>query len=349
MSHKVTLVLQNNNFFKLDQNILFFLGNPIIKDASFFETKDQLISFLELEKIEKILFFSPYASIKNKRLYDWIREFAKTPYIICEKGALPDSIYLDDSGFLNDSDYYQPKHWDKPLSSSQRHQITNYIDQTLKSGITREENKERKDLSQIKKELGLSANHRILFVPFQRRKDSVIRYFCGEIKSYDCFRDVIQKFAISNPEWKVIYKNHPNEKELLHIESAVCADDYHIYDLIQLSDSVALINSGSGIYSLMMGKPTYVFGNAWYAHENLTVSVDQKKPFDEYLVNPVLPDYERVLRFLHYLRFIFYSFVNIKESFLSDGSPTYSVMIRELGYIPSIKNNSTKSINAVSV
>ncbi|MFT4060130.1 MAG: hypothetical protein QM652_11355 [Legionella sp.] len=338
-SPKTTLVIRKHQSFDLNQNVLFFLGTLIFKEASFFQNKEQLISFVEQERITTILFFSPYANVMNKRVYDWIRESRCSSYVVCEKGALPDSIYLDDTGFLNDSDYYRPEYWNRPLTKEQREQIITYTNELLKSGVTREANPARTSLSQVKKELGVVANRRVLFVPFQRQKDAVIRHFCGAIKSYDCFYNAIQSFAKARSDWQVIYKNHPNEKEFLHIENGICADNYNAYDLIELCDAVALINSGLGIFSLLLGKPTYVFGDAWYAHNALTVSVNQRKTLDECLIEPFVPEREMVLRFLYYLRFSFYSFVEVNESSLSDGSSTFSVSIRELGHVPMIKPN----------
>lgn len=338
-SKRTTLVLRKYQSFHLNQNLLFFLGKLVFKEASFFQDKQQLISFIESEGISTILFFSPYANVKNKRVYDWIRESGCSPYLICEKGALPDSIYLDDTGFLSDSVYYRPEYWDHPLTSEQREQIIHYMDELIRSGVTREANQACKPLVQIKEELDIAANRRILFVPFQRQKDAVIRYFCGHIQSYDSFYNAIQAFANEHPDWQVIYKNHPNEKGLVHIENAICADNYHVYDLIELSDAVALINSGVGIFSLILGKPTYVFGDAWYAHNALTVSVGQGKTLDDYLIEPLVPEREMVLRFLYYLRFVFYSFIDINEPSVHEGGSPLGLSVRELGHLPIAKTN----------
>ena len=338
-SRKTTLVIRKQQSFDININIYFFLDTIIFKEASFFQNKEQLISFVESKIISSVLFFNPYANIMSKRLYDWIRESRCSSYVVCEKGALPDSIYLDDTGFLNDSDYYRPEYWNHPLTKEQREKIITYTNELLKSGATREANQARKSLSQVKEELGIVANRRVLFVPFQRQKDAVVRHFCGEIKSYDLFYNAIQAFAKARPDWQVLYKNHPNEKKILHIENGICADNYHVYDLIQLSKAVALINSGVGIFSLLLNKPTYVFGDAWYAHNALTVSVNQDATLDECLMEPFVPDREMVLRFLYYLRFVFYSFVDVRESSFSDGSSAVSVSIRELGYVPMIKPN----------
>lgn len=331
--NETILVLRKYQPFDIKQNIAPFLSKVIFIEANFFQDKEHLFSFIKTESVSKILLFSPYANAANKRVYDWVRE-SNSSYIVCEKGALPDSIYLDDTGFLNDSIYYRPEHWNHALTQEQRQKITHYIREVMQSGVTRESNPSRTSLSQIQQELGIDKNRRVLFVSFQRKKDAVVRYFCGHIKSYDDFYNLIQSFAITHSDWQVVYKNHPNEKEPVHVENAICADDYHVYDLIELSDAVALINSGVGIYSLMFGKPTYLLGDAWYANNELNVSIVKKQNLYQCLMTPFSPDDEIALRFLHYLRFSFYSFVRVDEA--SDGSSKVNLSFDELGYVPMI-------------
>ena len=98
----------------------------------------------------------------------------------------------------------------------------------------------------------------------------------------------------------------------------------HFLDLLELADAVALINSGVGVYSMLLGKQTYIFGDAFYQHDGLNKKVYHYSS-DELisgLISPYDFDRELMLKFIKYLSFDFYSYgiASVKIVTEKDGS-----------------------------
>nr|VFJ56063.1 MAG: Capsule polysaccharide biosynthesis protein [Candidatus Kentron sp. DK] len=110
------------------------------------------------------------------------------------------------------------------------------------------------------------------------------------------------------PGWQVVYKKHPVEDSVAPIDGAINADDANIYDLVEMADALVVINSGTGLYGMMFEKPVYILGQAWYAHAGLNISVTNPDSLAGQIAEGFAVDRERMLRFVHYLRYRFYSF-----------------------------------------
>jgi len=274
-------------------------------------------------KYSNIVFGNPYANEKLMRLYFWCRK-NNQPYTICERGALPDSIFHDPHGFLNDSTSYDAVIWDHPLSDEDRAQTVAYIEKIRFGTDTLEPQSKREDAAVLRKRLNIKLGKKVLFVPFQQPQDTVVRNFAGPIGSFSRFHDEITRLARDlGDDWVVVYKKHPTEDELFPIPGAVCAGDAHVYDLLEICHAVALINSGTGIYGMMFGKPVFVFGSSWYAHPGLCRPILGNEDAATVIQDGFSLDYERVLRFVHYLRFRFYSFgeMTTRKVRYADGTP----------------------------
>lgn len=279
-------------------------------------------------KYSRVVFGNPYANEKLKGFYSWCRENSQ-PYTICERGALPDSVYHDKNGFLNDSASYDPYIWNNPLTDDERARTVAYVEEIRFGAEALEAQSQREDAAVLRKRLGLKLGKKVLFVPFQQPNDTVIREFAGSIGSFSRFRDEIERLARDLGDgWAVVYKKHPAEDELLPIPGAISADDAHVYDLLEICDAVALINSGVGVYGMMFGKPVYVFGSSWYAHQGLCRPISENEDAATVITNGFSLDYECVLRFIHYLRYRFYSFgeMTTKKARYADGTPITATM-----------------------
>lgn len=109
----------------------------------------------------------------------------------------------------------------------------------------------------------------------------------------------------------VLCKKHPLEVESPPLRFArYVPDDTHFLDLLELSDRVALINSGVGVYAMMAGKPCFVFGQAFYQFDGINERVLSHDPSE--VASQVLAeahvDTDAARRFIHYLIAEFYSF-----------------------------------------
>lgn len=316
-----SLVLRRNPFV-YQREFAPFLGHVTFAHEDDFTCTDELIDFVREGQFTRIVFHNPYANERVLDLYRWCRANNQA-VIVAERGALPDSVYHDKSGFLSDGDSYAPEKWSNPLSKEELDATIKYIADIRNGDSMLEAQSPRGDILQIKQNLKLKRGQRVLLVPFQQPNDTVIRYFSGST-TFNQFHSLIRSLVTElGDQWVVIYRRHPSENVLEPIPGALDGSDYNLYDLLELTDSIALINSGVGIYGLMYGKPVYVFGDAWYAFDGITKTIkdtDPKKVASQINAGYEV-DYDRVLRFIHYLRYRFYSFgkMNTRRVRTSEG------------------------------
>lgn len=142
---------------------------------------------------------------------------------------------------------------------------------------------------------------------------------CGNVQTYFKFIQMIDALAkrLRSLGWVVLCKKHPLETETppLHYAQYV-PENTNFIDLLELADRVALINSGVGVYAMMMEKPCFIFGDAFYAHPDLNHSVaycelENQNEIDA-LAKSIIEGFEVkqtiMHRFIHYLINDFYSF-----------------------------------------
>lgn len=285
-----------------------FLGKMV--SASCMPKADSLApeDLITKAAVERVVFGNPYANERSLALYNWCRK-KDFPFIVCERGALPDSVYHDRTGFLSDGESYKSDQWDRPLSDEELDAVEAYVAEIRWGAKMLEKQAERGDLHMIRKKLGLRDSQKMLLVPFQQPQDTTVRHFSGPIGSFENFYDLVSSLPQQlGEDWLVVYKKHPVEDDLAAIPGAQCGDEYNLYDLIELCDGMLVMNSGSGLYGMMFGKPVYIAGESWYSDERMNVSIKDIKEVAKQISKGFDPDYDKVLRFIHYLRFKFYSF-----------------------------------------
>lgn len=316
---KKVLVLgqKNTNISRCLRDAIPLLGNPIYMSEKIFLDSGNTINleafktFIQYQHIELIVFNGPYGNLNRLEIYNWCRK-ENFPYLTFERGALPDSWFFDKNGFNADSNSYARHFWDHPLKTEQASKVSEYIHRTLKADPALEKQGERIGARALAERLGVGGR-KVLFIPLQRPSDTVTTYFAGSAQNCTFFLETLEETArlLKQMGWLVLCKRHPLEigsPDLNNIEYV--PHDTHFLDLLELSDSVALINSGVGVYAMMMGKPCYIFGKAFYAIDGVNMTVDSMCPtavcdqiIQGHKVNP-----DTVLRFIHYLTEEFYSF-----------------------------------------
>jgi len=282
-------------------------------------------SMLVSSQIQAILFPNPYSNPVRLQVYQWCRR-TQFPFLVYERGALPDSWFIDENGFNADSDSYQRKNWDRKLTDVERDSVKKYINQTLIGGNPLEPQGQRFGGEGLSYRLKLGGK-KVLFVPLQRPSDTVIKYMRGDLESYSKFTSFIDEAAkeLKKLGWIVLCKKHPLEVESPPLKNAIYApEDANFIDLLELADSVALINSGVGLYAMMMGKPCFIFGNAFYAFEGINTksSTESISDFCDLILSENPIDSESTYRFINFLMNDFYSFGTSKVTLRkeSDGS-----------------------------
>ncbi|CRZ19606.1 glycosyltransferase [Kingella kingae] len=273
--------------------------------------------FLQSFDVKKILFPNPYGNPARLAIYHWCRE-NHIPFYCYERGALPDSWFFDPHGFNADSISYDTQFWDKPLDESSLQKVQDYIQHCIIGAPTLEKQDGRIGADALAQKLQLGGK-KVLFVPMQRPSDTVIKHMAGNIRSFSKFADVVDKLAanLKSKGWVVLCKKHPLETEVPALKHAqYVPQDTNFLDLLELADRVVLINSGVGVYAMMMQKPCYIFGDAFYAIPEVNQSIkylDFESDSDiEQVAQQILAGFEvnteKMYRFVHYLTQTFYSF-----------------------------------------
>ncbi|WP_191237293.1 glycosyltransferase [Cobetia marina] len=297
------------------KDIVPLLGDFVyISEYDYYE--DEVFDYRSFEDlishhdIEAIVFPNPYGNPARLEVYKWAKRSGIKLYVY-ERGALPDSWFFDSSGFNSHSNSYDAKQWDHKVSDIDLIRTKKYIAQ-LSNQETLEKQTNRIGADALYEKLNIGGK-KVLFVPLQRPSDTVIKYMGGEIEEYSDFVNFIDKAAeqLKKKGWVVLCKRHPLETDSPALEHArYVAHETHFMDLIEMSDSVALVNSGVGLYSMAFNKPTYVFGEAFYSIEGVNVksSIYDMDGFISNLSSPRQVDVEKVYRFISYLIHEFYSF-----------------------------------------
>ncbi|WGE89175.1 glycosyltransferase [Actinobacillus arthritidis] len=313
----------NTNASNCLKDVFPFLGNvTYVSEYNFVNDSGILLEddfelMLKSNQIKKIIFPNPYGNPARLEIYKWCQRM-NFPFYIYERGALPDSWFFDKNGFNADSTSYGEALWNIPLSLEEKENIEEYINKCVFGSNFLEKQSSRIGGEALAHKLQLGSK-KVLFVPLQRPSDTVIKYMSGAVGSFEKFIQLIDNLAKSlmSKGWVVLCKKHPLETETPTLKYAQYVnEDTHFIDLIELADSVALINSGVGIYSMMMEKPTWIFGDAFYSIDGINQSVkiidlDIQEEIEELakrIVKGFKVDDEKMKQFIHYLVNSFYSF-----------------------------------------
>ncbi|NSX92641.1 glycosyltransferase [Agrobacterium tumefaciens] len=354
-----TLVLCRPNSMSSEnlRQALPLLGRYIITDETVFQDATALIETVNREGFTHILFLNPYGNPHRLELYKAVRD-AGIPYWAFDRGALPHSWFFDPNGFNADSSSYAQENWNNPLSDQEREEIVSYIRSLKTNAETLEVNGPPRSQEYWRNILGVGAR-KVLFVPLQRPSDTVTNYFYGEVGPYENFyRWVSEVASLLDPsEWMVVVKKHPAEMVRPHIEGVTFApDDAHVHDMLEMCDTVLLLNSGVGVLSLAFGKPVVACGDAFYAHPGLATTASTPKEAAQLIKLGAPYDREASYRFIHFLTQRFYSFGetayvernNGLSNFLAAASIKFS-SIRMLTDTPTLFGNLPAQANVDSL
>lgn len=310
------LLILSDGYYSLEwyRDLLPYIGKPfLLPDCSFLSDgvfdSNKFKETCEYNKIDMVLMTNPYRNNSTRDIYNYIRQ-NNFKYFCMERGALPDSWIFSD-GFNTDSTSFSEEKWNHPLTEDEKNRTEQYIRDVLRGANFLEKQGVRQGSNALKTDLGLRTE-KILFVPLQNREDTTIRYFAGNAISVERFLDNLSKLAalIEHLGWKIVCKKHPLDNDYKLPDNLVTApNDANIMDLLEMAHAVALINSGVGVYAMMMEKPCFVFGEAFYQQEGLNCRAESGQEIVTHIKRalPVV-DKDKMLRFIHYLINDIYSF-----------------------------------------
>ncbi|EOH6574006.1 glycosyltransferase, partial [Campylobacter jejuni] len=293
---------------------LVYIGNVISKNENyFFEdekfNQDKLLDFLKQNNINKILFPNPYGNEKRLKIY----KFAKSENIdfVCfDRGALPDSWFFDTNGFNYDSNLYNEENWNKVLSKSQILECKEYINSII-DGNNFLEKQGKRNFNYLKDKFFVN-DKKIVFVPLQVESDTVIKYFTYKPFDWSGFLDIINDTAFKLRQTHIfLVKKHPLSLKIAKSKYKnlnFISNKTNIIDAISLCDVVVTLNSGVGLYAMIMNKPCINCANAFYNFQGLNFQAHNSDELLRFLVSDLKIDYNKVLKFIWYLKNNFYSF-----------------------------------------
>lgn len=301
-------LLMRKNPFTFSRDIQPLLGSVIELPDSILDEPNQLNNFIEVNGIDKVMFFNPYHSEDMYRLFEIVKA-SGIKYWIAERGALPNSVFFDKSGFLVDGNSYLPAKWDKELSDEEKSTTLNYIRHHQNVDEVLEKQGPRRGAQFLRKTHKISSRKKVLFVALQRPSDTVTKNFISDYGSYEGFVNSLQEIEKRLPkDWVMAVKKHPLEDDCPVLEKSIDVGDAHIKDLLDLADCLLTFNSGVGVLNMAWGNPTLLAGKAFYSEPRINKEVASVDDIINSLQELKKPDSELVLRFYSYLINNFYSF-----------------------------------------
>ena len=292
--------------FTVNPAIISYYGNIYFKDSYKLETIEDVINFLVNKKISRVIFLNPYSDELNRKVYKYVKEH-NINYVICERGALPGSYFFDENGFLFDSTSYNSYNWDIDLNNEQRSKIIDYIRNLFIDNNSLEKQGERITVANLRKKYGIE-NKKIIFIPFQRPHDTAVEYFIRK-NNYNEFINIVRELSSKiNSDYVVLAKRHPLEDEDFDIPNIKYVNDIHINTLVEAADYIVTFTSGVGLLGISIGKVVCTVGNAFYSQNDLVFNVDSHLEIIEIIKNNRTKNKDKMLSFMYYLVFRFYSF-----------------------------------------
>ncbi|MBT0827130.1 capsular biosynthesis protein, partial [Campylobacter lari] len=209
-----------------------------------------------------------------------------------------------------DSSTYKEENWNKKLTINEINECKEYINKVLNEDNFLEKQGKRNP-EKLKIKLNIK-DKKIVFVPLQVENDTVIKYFTYAPFEYSNFLEIINEVA-KQLEYSHVFiiKKHPLTCKInkTSYDSLIFTeDDTNIIDLLDMCDVVLTLNSGMGVYAMMINKPCINCAFAFYTINGVNYQASNKDELLKYLKSDLSVDYEKVIRFIYYLKNNVYSF-----------------------------------------
>lgn len=308
------------------------MGSATFRQERSFRKPERLIAFIKSERFELVLMPNPYGNEHRRIIYDHLRRIG-FPVIVFDRGGLPESWFFD-TAFNADSESYHPSRWNRVLTDSQRAEVHAYIQRVRDELPSLEAQGERIGAERLRRNLRIEGR-KVLFVPLQRPSDTTTRFFSAPMADLDAFHKLVGQVTkrIRNEfdEWVVVAKTHPLEVVRSDVP-IIFADTAHINDLIEMSDAVLLLNSGTGLLSLCWDKPVLIAGTAYYSHPALNRTV--KSASDVLDALECLPTVDSDIRdrFFYHLISRVYSFGTFQTELVRQADGAYRNITRHIEF-----------------
>ncbi len=310
---------ENGSPYRSLRGLVPYLGELVCKrERDFFDygsfSSVKLVEYIRSSNIDYIIFPNPYGNELRKEIYDYVRE-NQIPYFCYDRGALPDSWFMDKNGFNYDSISYDESLWNVQLTTEEVDEVEKYIYDIKNSNNFLEAQGEKLDSDSLRRGLGIR-HKKVAFIPLQVETDTVIKYFTREPFDYYGFLNIANNAAkkLQNRDWVFVAKKHPLMKEIdkeKYSNIIFTDNNANISSLLELADIIFTINSGVGVYAMMHEKPCILAGNAFYHFDGINTNIHSENELVEYVSKGDFSfDKDKMHRFIYYLYKKFYLYGN---------------------------------------
>lgn len=215
----------------------------------------------------------------EERAFKIIADAFSIPYLLTERGAFPNSLFLDDinvgSGLLRTVNI------PGEIRESENRCINNFIELYKNSQNSAWEQPPLLGKEKIKQKYDIKDGQKIIFYVAQVEDDANMVLESPLFSTNASFLEYIIRAASQVSNTVIVVKPHP--KELKNIDTIrekhgvrlIIDREINIKDAFLIADVVATINSTVGFEALIYKKPVIVGGNAHYSHRGLTLDITQ--------------------------------------------------------------------------
>lgn len=235
------------------------------------------VNTLRQAGFDRIVFANPMGKDAYRNLYHDVRH-SDFPMLICERGSLPGTVFLDPMGFLADSSLYQApedihdQNIDAAAQLAQlRHRYFNRPTLEPETGG----NLKRSDSP-------VSNGKPIVLFVLQDTADTAVKHFSGPGGDYPTFLKFCAELAKSRRnDFQFLYRPHPRNPDTI-VNHASPAPDQNMTEAVQQATFIITYTSGVGFISNLLERPVGFFGRPFYASSPWAETVDTLDRFDQW-------------------------------------------------------------------
>ncbi len=321
--------ISKKTFNSLISNSSADISDELIKQAEIFSlwaNPNKLLerfflfkSMLNLVKPDVVIVWNGMADVRG--MIRWFLAKQKVPFFYAEKGMLPGSWYIDESG-INAECSLDNSLLEDCLSPVELEDTKTYIKNVIESGSSAWEQPERvNEKEKFKESLGIDRDSKVIFFPGQVGEDVNITRF----SAFGNVAEAVELVLNSLPEKScLVVKPHPKSKEQSknrladlsnRYKNLRIVDNVNVWDIIETCDLVVSINSTVAFEGLLRGKQAILLGDGVLSKTGLCKKVNHselgteiRKCFENNSERAF--EYSGLFSFVNFLRKNYYIFRN---------------------------------------
>lgn len=250
---------------------------------------------------DRIVFGNPYGASDNRSIYHACREEG-FPILVCERGMLPGTVMLDQSGFLADSVLFDPGLIERARLALPDQTFSDLRQRYLARPALESQKSESADLAGMETALQLASRNqrpKVLIV-LQNSQDTAVRFFKYQNQDYSTFLRFAENLCETYASiCDFTFKPHPSEPNA-SVAGARPVGHLNILDAIVDASHVLCFSSGVGLLSMLLERSVGYFGIPAYHQCPATQAVRNALDFDRFLQRDFADTRERAKDYLTY-------------------------------------------------